>query len=301
MTRRRIIVLGFGLVLIAGAVSAAAFDPNARIQGWMNGEPFFQGRSATAWRRELRLPDETAPAAAQSALSSGGGEAVPVCVWLMEHAPEADVRRRAIDAIKGMKTEEVAGAATQLVGALSDSDQYVRGVAIRVVGQHTPDVPGVVGKLIEQFPDREAIRAVAAYRDRGAEAILKLVTLLTHESTDIRRQAARALGKIGVASLVAIPDLIRVMETDKQAGVREQAAEAFGEIGPKAVEAVPHLLKALKDPDKGVRKDAVRSLGQIGPGAKSALEGVKALAKDPEPLVREYATRAARLIDPSGK
>ena len=290
-----------GLGLIAVAVGVAVIDPNARVQGWVNGEPFFQGRSATAWRRDLRLQDETAPAAAQSSLTAGGAEALPVCGWLIEHAAEADVRRRAVDAIKGMKKEDAVAAGPQLVVALADSDSHVREVAIRVIKEHTPDAPGAVGKLADQFPDREAILAVAAYGARGGDAVPKLIPLLTHESADIRRQTAKALGKIGVAAKSAIPDLIKTMETDKEAGVREQSAEAFGEIGPTAVEAVPSLIKALKDPDKGVRKDAARSLGQIGPGAKDALPAVKALASDPDSRVREYAAKAARRIDPSAK
>ena len=90
MKCRRIMWMGLALVLLAVAGLAVAFlDPDARLRGWVAGEPFFRGRAATAWRHDLRQPDEAAAVAARDALTAGKGDAVPVCAWLVARAPEA--------------------------------------------------------------------------------------------------------------------------------------------------------------------------------------------------------------------
>ena len=121
------------MVVLALVGLAIAFDPSARMQGWVNGEPFFQGRSATAWRHDLRKPDELAANSATEALVAGREEALPVCVWLVRHAPEAQVRTRAVEAIAKIgKTAAPAGG--DLVAALADPDPLVRSGAARVIG-----------------------------------------------------------------------------------------------------------------------------------------------------------------------
>jgi HEAT repeat protein len=301
MNRRRVswlVVIILLLCVVAGLVTA--LDPSARVQGWVRGEPFFQDRSATSWRRELRTPDENVAAIATAALTNGKDKSIPVCVWLLKNAEEPQVRLRAGETL-GKMGKDAVSAGPDLVLAFNDSDPLVRAVAIRVVGDLAPDVPGAVTGLIPLFPNVEAIRAVARFKQAGAEAVPKLIELTRHEDPGVRRQTVRALGKIGVPALSSLPALISLIETDSVPGVREQSAEAIGEIGPAAAEGIPVLVKALKDTDAMVRRDAVRSLGQMGPAAKGVLSDVRTLTKDPEEKVRKAATDAARLIELSGK
>lgn len=301
MSRRRVIWIVIAPLLLVGVCGlAVALDPAARVQGWVRGEPFFQDRSATAWRNDLRNPDENIATAATTTLTKGRNQAVPVCVWLLKHADETQVRWRAVEALKNMG-KDAAPAAPDLVAALTDNDTFVRSVAVLVVGDLAPDVPGAVAGLIQLFPDVKAIQAVAKFKQAGAEAVPKLIELTKYEDATVRRQAVRTLGKIGVPALSALPTLITLTGTDPVPGVREQSAEAMGEIGPAAAEGIPTLVKALKDSDTMVRRDAVRSLGQMGPAAKDVLPEVRALTKDPEERVRVAATTAVRLIDPAGK
>jgi HEAT repeat protein len=301
MSRRRVIWIVFVLLMLGGAGGlAVAFDPAARVQGWVRGEPFFQDRSATAWQRELRNPDENTAVAATTALVGGKDKAIPVCVWLLKHADESQVRLRAVEAL-GKMGKDATPAGPDLVVAFTDSDPFVRSVAIRMVGDLAPDVPGAVVGLIQLFPDVEAIKALANFKQAGAEAVPKLIELTKHEDAAVRRQSVRTLGKIGVPAMASLPALITLTGTDPVSGVREQSAEAIGDIGPTAAEGIPILVKALKDSDTMVRRDAVRSLGQMGPTAKSVLTEVRALIKDPEEKVRDAATKAVRLIDPAGK
>jgi HEAT repeat protein len=301
--RRWLVVLVVVALVVAGGGLAAWFDPAARVPGWVGGEPFFQGRSATAWRRDLRKTDEVATAAAQKALADGKGDAVAVCAWLLSpaHAPETPVRLRAADALRQMG-KAAAPAAAELVAALADPEQQVRGVVAQAVGELAPDVPGAVPALVKQFPDRDAIRAVARFKAAGAAAVPQLVVLLKSENVDTRRQAVRALGKIGEPARPHAAEIVALTDSDPEPGVQEQAAEALGDIGPLvAAEAIPALVRALKHHDEKVRGDAVRALGQMGPAAKGVLAEVKAILKDPDERARGFAEKAVRQIDPSGK
>lgn len=310
MTRRRVLWLVVGLAVLAGAAAAAvAFDPDARLRGWAAGDPFYQGRAATAWRRDLAGPDEVKAVAARDALAAGKGEAVPVCVHLLKEAPEPAARWRAAEALaamgpdadRGEVNKETPAGSSALIAALADPDPLVRGAAARAVGELTPNPAAAVPALVAQFPSVDAVRAVSKYKAAGGPAVPPLTELLRHPDAAVRWQAGRTLGKIGVPALPALPELIRQMADDPDALVREHAAEAIGDIGPAAAAAVPDLAKALADPAPKVRRDAVRGLGQMGPAAAAALPQVQGLLADPEEMVREAAARAARQIDPTAK
>jgi HEAT repeat protein len=299
MSRTKFALLVLAVLCVAVGL-AVAFDPAARLQGWVRSEPFYRDRSATAWQRDLANPDENTAVAATGKLAEGKGQSVAVCAWLLAHAEESQVRYRAMEAL-GKMGQDAAPASKELVLALGDADPLVRAAAVRTIAALAPDVPGAVPGLMKLFPEVEAIQAVARFKQGGAEAVPRLIELTKHENAVVRRQAVRTLGKIGQPALPALPAFIGLIESDAVPGVREQSAEAIGEIGPSAAEGIPTLVKALKDPDAMVRRDAVRSLGQMGPLAKSALPEVLPLTKDPEPKVRDAAARAARLIDPAGK
>lgn len=298
--RGKWIVAGL-VLLVAAGVGFALLDPDARVRGWMAGEPFYRGRAATAWRHDLRQSDEAGAVAARDALAAGKGEAVPVCVWLLEHAPEPEVQWRAADALRLIGKPDATAAGPVLVKALDDPDPLVRGAVVQAVGALAPDVPGAVPALVRLFPDVQAVGAVANFGPAGAEAVPRLIELLRHPDSKVRWNAARTLGKIGEPALPAVPELVAVMGTDPDALAREHCAESLGQIGPKAVSAIPALVKALADPEPKVRRDAVRSLGQFGPAAKAALPDVKARTKDENERVREAAAKAVRQIDPAGK
>lgn len=298
MSRARRVMLVALVLLLVGVVAAAIFDPSRRLLGWANGEPFYQGRAASAWARDLREADSPQAAEALQTLTAGKGTAAPTCAWVLRHAPEPQARSRAGDALAKMG-KEAASAKDDLVAALSDPDPLVRATAVRAIGELAPDVPGAVPALVNLFPDIEAIRAVAKFGPAGGEAVPALAALLTNENSTVRWQAIRTLGKIHEPSLPTLPDLMRLTLSDRDPLVREHAAEAIGDIGPAAAAGVPALVKALKDPVAKVRRDAVRSLGQIGPAARAALDDVRKATGDPDSNVQAAATRALRLIDPA--
>jgi HEAT repeat protein len=286
------------LIVVMGAIAFWG-DSDRRLFGHLRGEPFFQGRAASAWHRDLRSSDEAESSAAIDQLVAGKRDAVPVCAWVLRTATEPEGRFRSADAL-GKIGKDAASAGPELIAALADTDPLVRGVAARSVAAVTPDAAEAVPALMKLFPDVDAIRAVSRYGKAGAPAVPRLIELLKHDDSVVRWQSARALGKIGEPAVPAVPELMRLTREDKQPQVREHAAEAMGDIGPAAAAGIPALVAALHDENSRVRRDAVRALGEMGSAAKSAIDAVKAAIKDPDADVKSAAERAARLIDPAG-
>lgn len=89
----------------------------------------------------------------------------------------------------------------------------------------------------------------------------------------------------------AVPDLVRLL-TDKEARVRRRAALAIGRSGVAA--GVQPLVSALADSDPEVRQMAAFALGLLGD--KSGGGALIAALSDPSPLVKGSAAEALGLI-----
>jgi cyclophilin family peptidyl-prolyl cis-trans isomerase/HEAT repeat protein len=129
-----------------------------------------------------------------------------------------------------------------------------------------------------------------------------LPTLLADSEGRVRRRAALAIGRAGVAEGVA--PLTTALAKDAEPEVRAMAAFALGLLGDAA--AAPALLPALGDPDARVQGRAAEALGLInhaaaaGPIAGMAAAHVKAgvlagLASDDETSPLAPAVDAVRL------
>src|SRR5579884_512240 len=75
--------IGIGALLLLAAAAAVFLDPTGTVLGRLRGEPFFGGRPASWWGRELRSSDPAAHVRAETALQEGGAAAVPVLVVLL--------------------------------------------------------------------------------------------------------------------------------------------------------------------------------------------------------------------------
>lgn len=104
-----------------------------------------------------------------------------------------------------------------------------------------------------------------------------LIQALGDEVWQVRRDAARELGKLGSEVVI---DLIQALQDDRWQR-REGAARALAEIGPEAREAVPALIGALEDEDRVVREKVAWALETIGPGAEDAVPAlIQALGEE---------------------
>jgi hypothetical protein len=109
----------------------------------------------------------------------------------------------------------------------------------------------------------EALKALAVRPDE--QAVKLFLAALEDEDARVRRDAARALGELGVADERVVGSLLATLEDeDEDAEVRERAARALGELGVADERVIGPLLAALKDEYPGVRWDAARALGELG-------------------------------------
>jgi cyclophilin family peptidyl-prolyl cis-trans isomerase/HEAT repeat protein len=95
-----------------------------------------------------------------------------------------------------------------------------------------------------------------------------LTTLVTDSEARIRRRAALAIGRVGLAQGAAA---IQPLLTDADADVRRMAAFALGLLADKG--SVAALTTALQDADAGVRGRAAEALGLIGDTGSAAAVG----------------------------
>lgn len=195
---------------------------------------------------------------------------------------EQEERRDAVMRLGAMARPEASRVAA---AALGDASQVVRATAARAVLSLGP-----------------------------GEASTLILPLLRDRDEFVRREAAYALGL--TRSLVGVSELIRALETDKQASVRGAAAVALGQIAaPTTIPALVGALVSRRLPAKGilgritrrrveedefVRRAAAVSLGQIG--SREAVPAlIEALSNERAPAdVRREAARSLGLIgDPA--
>jgi len=120
------------------------------------------------------------------------------------------------------------------------------------------DIPGLIRALSFRDPDVQS-DAVHALGDIGPEAVGPLVLALRNKNRFLR------LGAIGALTAIKDPGAISAltdMMKDQSSEVRWQAAIALGEMGSHV--AVAPLLRGLEDPDKYVRYGSAISLFKNG-------------------------------------
>ncbi len=96
-----------------------------------------------------------------------------------------------------------------------------------------------------------------------------LIRLLTDDEARIRRRSALAVGRAGLPE--AVPQLARLLQSDRDPEVRQMAAFALGLIGDTT--AAEPLTLALADPSLVVAGRAAEALGLIGDTASAAAIG----------------------------
>src|SRR5436190_14148673 len=101
-----------------------------------------------------------------------------------------------------------------------------------------------------------------------APVIADLTTLASDADPRIRRRAALAIGRVGLADGAAA---VKPLLADADADVRQMAAFALGLLADKS--SVPQLTAALQDADPRVRGRAAEALGLIGDTGSAAAVG----------------------------
>lgn len=124
-------------------------------------------------------------------------------------------------------------------------------------------LPTLVRLLADPATDSTAARhllwAIDAIAGGTPEASVPLIAALKSPTSDVRAQAARALG---MRSVAIAEEPLRALLGDTDVTVRLQAIIALGRIGSKA--AVPYLLPILADADLYLAFSAKQALRRIG-------------------------------------
>lgn len=145
--------------------------------------------------------------------------------------------------------------------------------------------------------------AISSIQPPVTEAVPVLIALIDGRNEYTQRGAVYALGRMGTASISAVPRLIECLQSHRDADTREKAAEALGKIGPSAASStVPALIKATRD-DKWpkVRRASLSALGEIGPAAREAIPVLRAALRDPDSWISLEARNALFRVDPSSR
>jgi PAS domain S-box-containing protein len=145
-----------------------------------------------------------------------------------------------------------------LADALKPNSRHQLSALIRFSGWF-PDsrISERLCSLMETEEYRE--QAVAGLLLQGETAVAPLIQCLSSDEEEVRRYAARTLGRIGDAR--AIEPLVELLEE----GITENSAAAIDALGGIATpESAKVLLECLDDPDARIREAAVRVLGRLG-------------------------------------
>jgi HEAT repeat protein len=197
--------------------------------------------------------------------------------------------------------------ATKILTLLKrETDPAVRAQAINALGMSGLDSKEVIEQYILALESKnEKVLASAAFtigmiakpNTQNAQlrgAIQPLIKALSRDrSIELRRNAALALGQIGIETkeaTLALTEALKDKEGDGE--LRQRAATALGLIRANADEAVTQLIDTLNNTqeDHIIRDSAAQSLGQIGLPAKRALPILaRALG---EPLISENAAES---------
>jgi HEAT repeat protein len=217
------------------------------------------------------------------------------------------VRRRVANAL-GQIALSAKAAVPGLIAALKDldvakdrSEMSVSQIAAHALRFAKPAATEAVPALIEAADRQDpllrdlAIDALGRIGLRHESVLPALLRILrTHGDTGTRAAAAGALGFIGPAAKVAVPDLLELLKfTDPKDSnttytIRGAVVVTLGEIGPDAKAAVPALIEAFRDKNPAAdpvrrlffRRDVARALGKIGPSAATAIPALIDVLKD---------------------
>jgi len=224
------------------------------------------GPAIPALTRRLTDPDESVRVAAATALERTGSLARSAVPALFDRLgdPRQSVRWSAANALSTIGL--AGGDGMRLASALRHPDEHIRAFAAWTLGemvdQGQPAVPDLVAAVADPDPAVRVVvvMALGKIRSPQPEVIDALDRALADRGWEYRWRAAQALGKIHVDTGGAVASLAKALAQDEDARVRREAARALGRMGKAAERVVPALAAARRDPDPEVRAAAGSAL-----------------------------------------
>ncbi|MCP4676557.1 MAG: HEAT repeat domain-containing protein [Deltaproteobacteria bacterium] len=178
-----------------------------------------------------------------------------------------------------------------LLAALADRNNAVRLEAFDALCRIGPDAfPWLVGGLSSDHPKIRAGCAAAISRlGPGAEqATSYIVPLLKDRESEVRIEAARALGEIASQPETVLPALLDAAHSENE-DERKTAIIAMARFGKPSV---PYLSNALFDQDPEIRVDAARGLAALKIGETVAIPALVKAVCQGDAKLRQAAAEA---------
>jgi HEAT repeat protein len=228
---------------------------------------------------------------------AGGGRSEAQALLDQARSGDTATRVKVIRSLPraGVEPAEVLPA---LVSWVKDDDKEVRGAAGDALAQFGAPAVGQVVTLLSSPQNRDVLSGVKILGQIGQEpkaAVPALSRVLKPADTEVSEAAADALAGFGADAAPAVPALLDLLAHTTKRSLQQSIAYAFGEIGPAANQAVPQLMSLVqsdKEPDGALRDVAAASLGKIGPGAAEAVPLLAAALKSDDVRLLSIAAEA---------
>ena len=251
------------------------------------------GANSTKMLGEL-LPKLPAPSQVLllNALADRGDNSVKNAVVALQNSPSAEVKIAATKALGALGDSSDIDKLMALAAAEGDAQGAARD-ALGMLGASGNDSAAVNTKLMAALNGTDAARQMEAMRAltaRRSTAALTPLTTLLKGNGDVAKEAARSIGEIGAP--VMVPILITWLYASGETGVGEKAITAIYNRSDKSQISPEPLLQLLgiTNLPAPVRATSFRLLGALGNA--QGFERVSAATKDADADVSDAAIRA---------
>jgi len=226
---------------------------------------------------------------------------VPVLALLKAlKAKDEPTRAKAAGAL-GRLAPKAKEAIPALIEALKDKSEWVQEMASEALQEFGQDAMPFFVKALTHPNGRVRLQVMKLLHPSDAseaqdKAILRkalpdLLKALKDKDPDIRKEAIWLLGESGDKK--AIPAILILMKTDKEAEVQDAAVECFREFGPEGKAAIPDLKHILITNPTDERRLflAFKSLESIG---SASVPVIVELLNSPDSTIRKNALDSLR-------
>ncbi len=236
------------LILLVVAIGVVVPGNPLYLVNWISPRAQYEGRSESAWERDLADPNPAVRQGACHALGIIGPDArgaIPLLVRVLRDDPDRRTRTEAALALTMMDKEapEMAKAVPTLSDALKDDELPVRMYVVLSFRRLREKARPAIPQLAEALKDEANQTNLQAFQ------------------FTIEQQIVTALG--GTGSGEAVPVLREVLTSTKDDRVRWTALHALGELGPEARPAAEQVRGFLNSEIKGLASEARETLRLI--------------------------------------
>lgn len=256
------------------------------------------------------LKNESLHSAVASIIGEIGPDAkaaVPALAGMLR-SKDPEIRREAILALASIGPE-ASQTVPELIKLASDKTSPNRPAAAFALGKMGAKEAVPVLKEGMADKDNQVLRLASVWAllqiepanaDYAKTAVPLLTDALENEKADIRREAARTLGRIGATAKSAVPALQKHLR-DPASAVRRESLIALAEIGSDTPTLLVDITRVITEDDPSLRSIAAYALGRLGAAAKSAVPLLRRMLLSRDPHEKTVAAWALVQISPDAE